>query len=254
MSTLRMFVDLRNQIQKARIQMSNRLSAIDRGADQAGQPQIEVISSWHKRLAELEMNVDEQILELVAEEPLYEYVAELKGVGPILAARLLSAIDFQKADTVSALWRYAGFAVKDGRAERPQKGVKLPYNRQLKTSVYLIAVSFLRANSPYREIYDQARRYYEANRPNWTKGHIHFASLRKMAKVFLQHLWVYGRTLHGLPVTRPYALDILKHSDYEPPERFGWRPPRSLNLPKTQEVEAQAGSFEEAEAKERSLA
>ena len=95
------------------------------------------------------------------------------------------------------------------------------YNKRLKTSCYKVGSSFLRCGSPYRQIYDNAKEYYETNR-DWTKLHRHHAAMRKMIKVWLSHLWEVWRTLEGLPVRNIYAEDKLGHNHYISPQDYGW--------------------------------
>ena len=159
---------------------------------------------------------------MVKHMPIVQRVTKVKGIGPMLAAKLVSMIDIERADTVSSLWRYGGWAVIDGQRERPTAGEKLHYNSRLKTTCYLIGVSFLKSNSPYRKVYDDARAYYSANRPDWTEGHRHNAAMRKMIKMFLSALWLVWRQLEGLPITYPYAHERLGHQHYNSPEDFGW--------------------------------
>lgn len=220
---LRALVDTRDrQIQKARIQFGNRLSALDREADVGSDRQRNILERYHKQLEDLEEQLDEDIAEEVAQEPIYEYVSAVKGIGPGLAAKLIAMIDIERPATVSALWRFAGYAVIDGERERLVKGVKAHYNKRLKTTCYLVASSFLKSGSPYRRIYDEAREHYLANRPDWTKGHQHNAAMRKMIKIFLQHLWLVWRELEGLPTSKPYAHGIMGHGSMYTPKEFGW--------------------------------
>jgi len=221
---LRALVDLRDrQIQKGRIQFGNRLSALERHTDtSAGSGQAQIVERWLARFHEMEQELDKDILRVVKDEPIYEQLSELKGIGPMLAAKLIAFIDIDRANTVSALWRYAGYAVIDGERERPTKGEKLHYNRRLKTTCYLIASSFLKCNSPYRAIYDSSKARYEQTKPDWTKGHIHHAAMRRMIKIFLSHLWVCWRELEELPVTRPYVHQQLGHTTVFEPAEFGW--------------------------------
>ena len=46
------------------------------------------------------------------------------------------------------------------------------------------------------------------------EGHIHNMALVKMIKLFLAHLWLVWREAEGLPVSKPYAIDIQKHSHF----------------------------------------
>jgi hypothetical protein len=222
-SLLRALVDLRDrQIQKARIQFGNRVSALERGADNGHAAQLIIAERWMERFKELEKELDRDIAGQVKDHPMFDYLTALKGVGPLLAAKLLSMIDIERADTISALWRYAGYAVIDGEREKPVRGEKLHYNSRLKTTCYLVATSFLRSNSPYREVYDHYRAYYAENRPDWTDGRRHNAAMRKMIKRFLSHLWLTWRQLEGLPIREPYAGEYLGHTHFDRPEDFGW--------------------------------
>jgi len=223
---LRTLVDLRDrQVQKARIQFGNRLSALDRQADTdaADGNQREILQRWFTRFEELEADLDSDIKATVREEPIFEYISAVKGIGPSLAAQMIAMIDIRRANTVSALWRYAGQGVTpEGTAEKPIKGEKLHYNKRLKTTMFKVGSAFLRANSPYRSIYDTAKVHYETTHPDWSKMRQHRAATRKMVKVFLSHLWQCWRQIEGLPVTLPFAQEILGHDHYMPPEMFGW--------------------------------
>lgn len=220
---IRALVDLRDRtLQKSRIAFGNRVSALERGVDEADPATQKIMAKWHERFEELEKEADKDIAALVGDIAIVKQLTEIKGIGKLLAAKLVAMIDIERADTVSALWRYAGYGVVDGARERPQKGEKLHYNIRLKTTLYLVATSFLRAGSPYRAIYDSSKAQYEANRPEWTKAHIHAASMRRMIKVFLAHLWMRWRELEKLPTRALYVHEKLGHTSYEAPETYGW--------------------------------
>lgn len=216
----RALVDLRDRIiQKARIQFSNRLSAIDRGTDNPTYRHY--IEQWMTKFQLLEDELDSSIKDLADDFPIVEYMCRVKGVGKTLALKTVVMIDIHRADTISALWRYAGYAVINGEREKPVKGEKLHYNIRLKTTCYLIGSSFLRSGSPYRDIYDKAREEYES-REDWTKLHKHNAAMRKMIKVWLSHLWLVWRKLEGLPVSDPWIVAENNHHRLYTPEEFGW--------------------------------
>lgn len=221
---LRSVVDIRQTLQKMRISMTNRLSAIDRGDDQALPATVHTLESWAERFAQMEEYATNDILTTVEGIEIVDRMTAVKGVGSVLAARFVSMVNIQVPETASALWRYAGFAVIDGKSERPVKGVKLHYNKRLKTVCYIIAGSFLKSRSPYAAIYYSAREYYRENRPDWTKGHIHNASLRKMVKRWIMHVWLVWRQIEGLPVTNPYVQDMMGHTHIDSPEDYGWEP------------------------------
>lgn len=222
-SLLRALVDLRDrQIQKARMQFGNRLRAIDQEADPSTDYQRQVLERYYHHFEELEAQLSSDIKDIVQDHPIYSELVSVKGVGPQLAAKLLALIDIERADTISALWRFAGLAVIDGEREKRVKGEKAHYSTRLKTAMYQVASSFLIHDSPYREVYDRARRDYES-RDGWTKLHQHYAALRKMEKMFLSHLWLRWRSLEGLPITEPYAQAVVGHTNITRPEDYGWR-------------------------------
>lgn len=222
MPILRALVDHRNSLQAERIRWSNRLSAAESGANETLEEELAMYRKWLEIYDKLESDADTEIARLIKDHPLMVQLRAVKGIGPMLAAKMMSMIDIHRAESVSALWRYAGYGVVDGARERPVKGEKLHYNIRLKTTMYLVAGSFLKSSSPYRRVYDDARRYYEANRPDWTKAHQHAAAMRKMIKVFLSHVWSRWRMIEGLPLRDLYVTERLGHNTYFSPEEFGW--------------------------------
>lgn len=219
---LRALVDHRAALQAERIRWGNRLAAATNGEDITSDGELRMAQKWHEIYSRLEIDADTEITRIIKDHPMMPQLRHVRGVGPLLAAKMLALIDITRADSVSALWRYAGYGVIDGQRERPTKGEKLHYNIRLKTTLYLVAGSFLKCSSPYRRVYDDAKAFYQANRPEWTKAHIHAASMRKMIKVFLSHLWNRWRALEGLPIRPLYVHEKLGHTTVFTPEEFGW--------------------------------
>jgi hypothetical protein len=100
----------------------------------------------------------------------------------------------------------------------PRRGEPAVYDRQAKKLCYLIGVSFLRARSSYRAIYDEERARLERERPGWSKGRQHLAALRKMEKLFLSHLWSRWAEATGMPRVRPYAYERALLERSNPPK------------------------------------
>lgn len=221
---LRSLVDLRDKtVQKTRIGLSNRKFAFEGGTDVASKEQQMVVNHYLQRFMDLEEELDKTIAEIVTQYPVYDYISQVKGIGPIYAAQLIALIDIDRAPHCSSLWRYAGMAVIGGKIERPTKGEKLHYNPRLKTICYRIALSFRKtSSSPYNDIHDNAYNYYQVNRPEWTDSHCKASARRKMVKIFLQHLWLTWRKLENLPVSEPYVQSHLGHTHIHKPEDFGW--------------------------------
>jgi len=222
-SALKALIDLRDRtIQKSRIAFGNRIAAIESERDTADEKTMAILNYWKEKFDEMEAQLDMDIGEMIEDDPIIDALISLKGIGKILAAKLVSSIDIHQADTVSALWRYAGYGVVEGEREKPVKGEKLHYNAELKKNIYLIGISFMRCSSPYRDIYDSAREYYQVKHPEWTKGHQHNAALRKMIKIFLSHLWEHWRLLKGLSIRDAFVLERLSHTHKYERFDFGW--------------------------------
>ena len=149
------------------------------------------------------------------EVPVWTWITSIRGLGEGgLAAQLLSQIDdIQKFKTVASLWRYCGFAVIEGKAEKNQKGEKSKFNRKLKGVCFNIADSFIKQQTPiYVDVYySEKKRQRELNpdilckqcQCKWddcqskkahiklfTDAHIHNRAWRKMIKAFLKDLYL----------------------------------------------------------------
>lgn len=129
--------------------------------------------------------------------PVWGWVTSIKGLGAGgEAAKLLAQIDdIKKFETVSKLWRFAGYAVFDGKAEKAKAGEGMHYNRNLKAICYVIAVQFIKQQTPhYTDIYYAEKKRQRELHPEpvngkYTDGHIHYMAIRKMIKQFLCELW-----------------------------------------------------------------
>lgn len=219
-SNLRWLSDSYYQTQKFRIQVGNQLSAVARLADRGPAPSA--ILSLFTHLQDAEEALAKDMGAGINGHPAMRWLGEVRGIGPILAGKLLGLIDdIGKFATASKLRRFAGYAVIDGKRERPTKGEKLHYNTRLKSLCWLIVSSMLRSGgSPYRVVYDTQKARYEEIHPDWTKGHRHLAAMRKVSSLFLSHLWETWRMAEGLPVRPPYAEEYLHHTAITNPWDF----------------------------------
>jgi ribosomal protein L37AE/L43A len=181
--------------------------------------------------------------------PVWDWLTGIRGIGDHTAAKLLALIDDPaKFATVSKLWRFSGYGLKDGQIDRPTKGAVLPYNRRLKSELFLVAENFVKQQTPvYVTIYYEEKERQRHSHPepvcgkcgtvatqralSWvcpecrasgraivfTPAHVHYRACRKVIKILLQHLWVVWREAEGLPVTMPYVHDVLHHTHYIAP-------------------------------------
>jgi hypothetical protein len=163
------------------------------------------------------------------------------GIGPVIAAGLAAHIDVSKANSISALWKFAGQAPG---FDRKVRGTKLCYNARLKTLCWKLGESFVKVSgkegATYGHLYadfkaeeigrneagalaQAAARELAAKKitDKHTKevlqgghlidGHLHSRAKRRAVKIFLSHYWTKGRESRGLPVRAPYAMQILGH-------------------------------------------
>ncbi len=209
----------------------------------------------YRRLADLESFVDGRVAERIQEHPAYPWFSRVKGVGKENIGKVIYAIRVQPeydeegnelpyADTISAVWKFAGFSVEDGKAPRREKGAKTTYNSRLRTMCWRLGESLMRAQGKFYDYYVAQKAQYVARyqaegkkivpatalpKVNGKKqetdsyiseGHIHNMALRKMIKLFLALLWISWRTELGLPVREPYSSEKLGHTHVYKPEDF----------------------------------
>jgi len=190
-----------------------------------------------KRAVDFEDWLNQEMKQIVKEHPANHWFSNVKGVGDLNIGKVLAYIDIKEASTISKLWRYAGFGCINGAAERRAKGEKLHFNKALKSMCWRLGKSLIRAKGKYYEFYksekerllkrekEKGRKIVPSNKLPVKKGkhietneyiglgHIDMMALRKTIKLFLSHLWLVWREAEKLPITKPYAHVILKHSN-----------------------------------------
>ncbi len=144
----------------------------------------------------LEKDAAKMMKREMKQHPLWPFLESIRGMGPVLAARLLHRIDGKEFKQVSNLWSYCGL---DGPGWR-----KNPHNWDLTSICFNIAESFQKqskGSGGYRDIYD-ARKEYEDTKPPCEKckeqgfeekcrpAHINNKARRYAVKMFLKDLWV----------------------------------------------------------------
>jgi hypothetical protein len=218
---LRWLADSYEQIQRLRIRIGNQISAVERLTDAAPVPNA--VRSLYLKLREAERDVVRDMEGSLKLHPAFPWLDQVYGLGPTLGAKILGLIGhIEKFPNRAKLPRFAGYGLhsETGERDRLVKGQKSVYCLRLKTALYLWAGSVLKANGKYRIVYDRGRARYAESRPDWTKGHQHAAAMRLMVKMFLSHLWEVWRRVEGLEVEMPYAIAVLGHSTYIPPDTF----------------------------------
>lgn len=80
-------------IEKFRIQISNRLSATDRGVDQVTPPALALYERMDLQMRNFEAEVDKLMIQRLSDFPVYDaWLKHVKGIGPSLSAHLLCTL------------------------------------------------------------------------------------------------------------------------------------------------------------------
>lgn len=168
--------------------------------------------------------------------PIYtEFLTKIKGIGPALAAGLITAVgDISRFDNVSNLNAYFGVHVKDGACVRRKKGEVANWKSAGRVLICeLIPDQFIKGRTPvYRGIYDEEKEKSmkimeedqtkpKEQRRVHSKLHAERRARRKVGKIFLHHFWKTWRELEGLPTPQPWPLALGGHSkEILPPTAF----------------------------------
>ena len=86
----------------------------------------------------------------------------VRGLGPTLAAKYLAVIDWNKVRYPSSLYMYFGLICDEkGRAYRPKRGEKAPFDRKKKALVFNTVQSFIKKGGGYRRLFDRFKKAEE---------------------------------------------------------------------------------------------
>ncbi len=204
-SPVRNLVDSYYDLQRLRIAVAHRLSRSPE--EMAADEHEPLLLALHRDLERNEKSLARYLRDVAARHPVGPWLLEIRGIAGVLAAGLLSTFEPEKAPHASSYWAFAGLVP----GMKLEKGTVAPYSRRAKTLAWKVADSFLKQRTAiYRPLYDEAKKEYLAR--EWTKGHAHYAALRKVAKEFLRRFWLVSREASGLPTDEPYAVAILGHT------------------------------------------
>jgi len=254
---LRELSDAYSDLQRARLGMEARKLATLTPAGPADEVKtLDDVALWSNLEAALlheERGLGAKIAEAVAQHPVGPWITAVPGVGaPVAGAILGYILDARRFATISKLWRYCGYGVFDGRAERRKKGAKSHFVPTLKAALHVAGLGMIRNSAGYRSLYVSAEIRYIEERPGWivcrtcgttsdgcrnpsshkrdglngsprgwNMARISQAARRRMLKVFLSNLWVVWHVVTNTPVPRrPYVHDVLGHDTYHGPEDY----------------------------------
>jgi hypothetical protein len=137
-SELRLLYQLYEEAQRSRIAHGERLRAILQGrspshlvgsiedadpiikaigeGQTAGAPRI--LERAYSRAVDDEAAAADALGETIEQHPAWPWLSSIRGIGHLLAARLLSRLDVTRAETPSAFWAYCGLGTIPGASYR----------------------------------------------------------------------------------------------------------------------------------------
>jgi hypothetical protein len=231
--------DAINYVQKVRVASQVRQAHLAKQ-----NKKCDITERIYGRAADFEKWLENELSKEVKNHPAYDWFSQVKGIGNINIGKVICHIDIEKASTISKLWRFAGFGVINGCAEKRKKGEKLHFNKELKTMCWRLGKSLIRAKGKYYDFYISEKKKLiekalakgkkvvsaaELPKKNGKRlednehisiGHIDMMAMRKMIKLFLAHLWLKWREAEGLSITEPYSIGLQNHSGYISPDEM----------------------------------
>jgi hypothetical protein len=142
-------------LQKFRIATGNRARPDSVRGTEESRPALdqidqEFLGAMEEQLEELEHKALLHVAKRLKGIDIFDnWLTHQRGVGPTMAAVLLSSFRIEIEECVSQMWSYAGLAVApDGRAQRRVKGAKAGFNPWLKSKmVKVLADAMIKAYS-----------------------------------------------------------------------------------------------------------
>jgi hypothetical protein len=238
-------VDYYYRIQEHRIALGNQVSSILHDEDDSI-----LIEYYYGQIHTVEKSIVPALQAYAEAHEVGRWSLSQMGIGPVLAAGLLSHIDITKAPTVGHIWRYAGL----DPTSKWNKGEKRPWNAELKTISWKIGQSFIKVSGKddafYGKLYlqDKERRMakneagdyaelaartleeknirdkatreaYEAGR--LPQGRILSQASRYATKLFLAHWHHVAYEAHyNTAPPKPYIIEHGGHAHYIAPPGY----------------------------------
>lgn len=184
--------------------------------------QYPIIDKTNASLKKLEDELAGEVRRLIRREPVWQdWAKDVKGLGEVTLAKILSKTDFTRVDTVSKFWSHCGYGLdKNGKPQRKVAGETISYDPQLRAACYLMGDILCMQQDAYYQYYVKAKKKALASPEVKSPAHANNRAKREMVKLALSHIWEKAREAEGLPAPRPYAFSILGHdeSHYIAPE------------------------------------
>lgn len=163
---MKLLVSTYYALQKERIQTVLRIKALERSGIAKSRAE-DLHEHMDKELLRIERWIAGKIEDRLEGNDIYNaWLKHVPGVGPILAAGLISVIDpISEVEKPSSLWKYAGQDVVDGKAPKRVRGQKVTWNPFFRTLCWKLGDSFVKAGGYYRKVYDKARAKEDSKAP-----------------------------------------------------------------------------------------
>lgn len=235
---VRFMVDAYYQMQEYRKAAANQIGSIERAADAGGTH--ETLDWMLAQVSTMEKQIERAMDTFSMGSPVGQWMRSIYGIGPVIAAGMLSHIDIRKAPTAGHLWRFSGL----DPTLTWNKGERRPFNAELKTLCWKLGQCFMKFSKQgecfYGDIY-RKRKDYEvqrneaggnavaaaavlearpthAQRAIYVTGKLPPAQIdararRYAVKLFLAHLHeVWYEQEFGCKPPLPYAISIQGHA------------------------------------------
>ena len=131
-------------------------------------------------------SINSQLLKLLKKHSLWNnYLKDVKGVGPIIAAGIIGSIRrFSRFSNKYSFRQFAGMVTKQNNFN---------YNRQLKQALYNFTEQIIKQKiQPWRQLYDNMKMYYKEKHSDWIPGKIDAYAKKFVQTKFLDKLWING--------------------------------------------------------------
>lgn len=228
---LRLLYDTQVSVQKLRISLGNRVSALERGVDSVELPTPQVYADLAAMAEGMESRINKAIAAELKMYPVWDsWLSHVRGIGPLLAGQMLSLLLPPLEERGPSTWyKAAGLAPSEHsglmRLPRPRAGEgKITYHPWLRRCLWNVGTSFVRNGAFYRDVYDTAKQELVAKHTgdeSWPPHRLDSVARWKMVKLFLAHLWEEWLAADGKTGRRAYVIDKLGHHYVAPPQRTG---------------------------------
>ncbi|HEY7061748.1 MAG TPA: hypothetical protein VII06_09725 [Chloroflexota bacterium] len=197
-------------VEKLRIQIGNRVSAIARGADEVDPDMRQLYERLHQAAQSWEAEIESLYARQLRRWLVWQdWLQHVKGIGPQLALPLLALLLPPLEDRGPSTWyKAAGLTTEerpDGTRRLPRARAgegKITYHPGLRRQLFLVAESFVRTGGYYREVYE-----------------------RQYDRLFHLHAWAAADFLDGWRSTGvPARADWVRHQYEQAAVVAAWMP------------------------------